>query len=585
MVYRFYRYRSCFVPVSIRRTNDRLLRTGTVPAHSGVFLPVLFRCIAKVTSFSRASSTRRMPLTDDQLLARNPNMAMLIAAGVPRAQVLRDLREAMDRAVTPEMRARYVENFFERLKEQNVVCDYHDSDKEAAQKLIANHDWHVGDAILHLKRQQRIKDRETDNKPTEPTPFVLCEGRPNSTIAGSEVEALRAPPAIIPTQPPLVGSKWRAVGRERPTKGNEVVNKALSTALSEKLEFTKADLTKFQAIKDLEANSFIKVGHEYFKQDAFPVWEWFDAEEMKWTPYDEEEAALYEASLFSGSLTFSKMLEMGPTLGSRWKKVGLQKPKMGMEIFNEALTEGLRVKLRCTPAELDAFQVHDLKLDSFIKVGDEYLVQDAPKLAPKLRRCAGTPDDASDFDAGYADRLLGVVQGPNEGRFGGAGAAEALVAANVSKGSAWAQYARGLAYARGVGVAQHSAHAAELYEKAAEQGYAPAQCSLAQMCLRGSVAVPRNPARAAELFAMAAASGFAQAQCDLALLHLKGVGVSRNYTRAAELLNQAAEQGHLQALSHLGMMYHHGHRGVEKDEERAAALLGRGRRSPGSVVT
>ena len=41
VVYRFYRYRSCFVPVSIRRTNDRLLRTGTVPAHSGVFLPVL----------------------------------------------------------------------------------------------------------------------------------------------------------------------------------------------------------------------------------------------------------------------------------------------------------------------------------------------------------------------------------------------------------------------------------------------------------------------------------------------------------------------------------------------------------------
>lgn len=530
-----------------------------------------------------------MPLTDDQLLARNPNLAMLIAAGVPRAQVLRDLREAMDRAVTPEMRASYVENFFERLKEQSVVCDYHDSDKEAAQKLIANHDWHVGDAILHLKRQQRIKDRETDQKPIEPTPLVLCEGRPNSTIAGSEVEAARAPPAITPTQPPFVGSKWRAVGRERPTKGNEVVNKALSAALSKKLEFTKAELSNFQVIKDLEANSFIKVGHEYLRQDAFPVWEWFDAEEMKWTPYDEEEGALYEASLSSGSLTFSKMLEMSPILGSRWKKVGLQKPKMGSEIFNEALTEGLRVKHRFTPAELDAFQVHDLELDSFIKVGDEYLVQDSPKFAPKIRRCAGTPDDASESDAGNADRLLGIVQSPNIGtderRFGGVGAAEALVAANVSKGSAWAQYARGLAFARGVGVAQDSARAAELYEKAAEQGYAPAQCSLAKMCLRGSVTVPRNPSRAAELLAMAAASGFAQAQCDLALLHLKGIGVNRNYTRAAELLNQAAEQGHLQALSHLGMMYHHGHRGVEKDEERSAALLGRGRSSPGSVVT
>lgn len=534
--------------------------------------------------------TRRMPLTDDQLLARNPNLAMLIAAGVPRAQVLRDLREAMDRAVTPEMRARYVENFFERLKEQSVVCDYHDSDKEAAQKLIANHDWHVGDAILHLKRQQRIKDRETDQKPIENNPLVLCEGRPNSTIVReSEVEAARAPSAITPTQPPFVGSKWRAVGRERPTKGNEIVNKALSAALSEKLEFTKAELSNFQVIKDLEANSFIKVGHEYLIQDAFPVWEWFDAEEMKWTPYDEEEGALYEASLSSGSLTFPKMLEMSPILGSRWKKVGLQKPKMGSEIFNDALTEGLRVKHRFTPAELDAFQVHDLESDSFIKVGDEYLVQDSPKFAPKIRRCAGTPDDASESDAGYADRLLGIVQSPNIGtderRFGGVGAAEALVAANVSKGSAWAQYARGLAFARGVGVAQDSARAAELYEKAAEQGYAPAQCSLAKMCLRGSVTVPRNPSRAAELLAMAAASGFAQAQCDLALLHLKGVGVHRNYTRAAELLNQAAEQGHLQALSHLGMMYHHGHRGVEKDEERSAALLGRGRSSPGSVVT
>ena len=33
-----------------------------------------------------------MPLTDDELLASNPDAAMLIAAGVPREEVLKNLR-------------------------------------------------------------------------------------------------------------------------------------------------------------------------------------------------------------------------------------------------------------------------------------------------------------------------------------------------------------------------------------------------------------------------------------------------------------------------------------------------------------
>ena len=59
-------------------------------------------------------------------------------------------------------------------------------------------------------------------------------------------------------------SKWRKVGRKKPTAGGEIVNKALASGLCAKLRFTRAELDRFKVPQELKAGTFIKVGSEYF---------------------------------------------------------------------------------------------------------------------------------------------------------------------------------------------------------------------------------------------------------------------------------------------------------------------------------
>ena len=59
-------------------------------------------------------------------------------------------------------------------------------------------------------------------------------------------------------------SKWRKVGRKKPTAGGEIVNKALASGLGAKLRFTRAELDRFKVPQELKAGTFIKVGSEYF---------------------------------------------------------------------------------------------------------------------------------------------------------------------------------------------------------------------------------------------------------------------------------------------------------------------------------
>ena len=63
------------------------------------------------------------------------------------------------------------------------------------------------------------------------------------------------------------------------------------------------------------------------------------------------------------------------TLGSRWRKVGHQKPKMGNEIFSQQLEAALRTKQEFSKEEVAAFDLEDLRLDSFIKVEDNDQIQ------------------------------------------------------------------------------------------------------------------------------------------------------------------------------------------------------------------
>ena len=63
------------------------------------------------------------------------------------------------------------------------------------------------------------------------------------------------------------------------------------------------------------------------------------------------------------------------TLGSRWRKVGPQKPKTGNEIFSQQLEAALRTKQEFSKEEVAAFDLEDLRLDSFIKVEDDDQIQ------------------------------------------------------------------------------------------------------------------------------------------------------------------------------------------------------------------
>lgn len=63
----------------------------------------------------------------------------------------------------------------------------------------------------------------------------------------------------------VLGSKWKKVGHSPPYRGKEISNEPLKAALSERQEFTKTELNLF-GVKDLEVDSFIKVGDVYFEQ-------------------------------------------------------------------------------------------------------------------------------------------------------------------------------------------------------------------------------------------------------------------------------------------------------------------------------
>src|SRR5262249_21354830 len=84
--------------------------------------------------------------------------------------------------------------------------------------------------------------------------------------------------------------------------------------------------------------------------------------------------------------------------------------------------------------------------------------------------------------------------------------------------------------------------AAELYQKAADQGYASAQYNLGVVYKNGQ-GVPKDLGRAAELYQKAADQGDASAQNNLGVLYENGQGVPKDLGRAAELYQKAADQG------------------------------------------
>jgi TPR repeat protein len=126
-------------------------------------------------------------------------------------------------------------------------------------------------------------------------------------------------------------------------------------------------------------------------------------------------------------------------------------------------------------------------------------------------------------------------------------------------------------YYYGLGVSKDETKAAELYQKAADQGYAAAQINLGSLYVNGT-GVTKDVGKAAELFQKAADQGLAMGQALLGLLYTNGTGVAKDVEKAAELYQKAADQGLAQAQNALGFCYANG-TGVAKDVGKAAELF------------
>lgn len=145
---------------------------------------------------------------------------------------------------------------------------------------------------------------------------------------------------------------------------------------------------------------------------------------------------------------------------------------------------------------------------------------------------------------------------------------------SAKAGDAHAQHGLGMLYELGQGVPHvDSKAAAEWYQKAAAQNYAPAINNLARLYADGR-GVTQDLPKAIELWSRAAEAGNTTAHFNLGLQYANGSGVSKDMKKAAEHLLQAAENGLPEAQFAVAGFYRDGS-GVEKDLAAARMWYGR----------
>ena len=101
--------------------------------------------------------------------------------------------------------------------------------------------------------------------------------------------------------------------------------------------------------------------------------------------------------------------------------------------------------------------------------------------------------------------------------------------------------------------AENYTKAVECYCQAAEQGYAEAQYALG-ICYDNGNGVAQNYTEAVKWWRKAAEQGYASAQYNLGLCYYYGDGVVENYTEAVKWIREAAKQGQAKAVDALKVL-------------------------------
>lgn len=165
--------------------------------------------------------------------------------------------------------------------------------------------------------------------------------------------------------------------------------------------------------------------------------------------------------------------------------------------------------------------------------------------------------------------LMGVMQATGAGVERNNQRAIESLTAGVDAGATYGLTLIGNIYQEGgYGVDQDIAKAAQVYETAAEQGYADAQWLLGELYLTSTV-VGIRPSKAAMLFGQAALQEHPEALYSLALLYLSGQGVEKNPAGASDLFNLAAIAGNSAGALRLAEMMDKGD-GIPADADNAA---------------
>lgn len=135
-------------------------------------------------------------------------------------------------------------------------------------------------------------------------------------------------------------------------------------------------------------------------------------------------------------------------------------------------------------------------------------------------------------------------------------------------GDAHAQHGLGMLYELGQGVPYADPKAAaDWYQKAAAQNYAPALNNLARLYADGR-GIQQDVPKAIELWSKAAEGGNITARFNLGLQYASGAGVPKDMKKAASFMLQAAENGLPEAQFAVASYYRDG-TGVEKDLDAA----------------
>ncbi|WP_107726694.1 tetratricopeptide repeat protein [Neisseria weaveri] len=141
-----------------------------------------------------------------------------------------------------------------------------------------------------------------------------------------------------------------------------------------------------------------------------------------------------------------------------------------------------------------------------------------------------------------------------------------LIKQEADKGSAEAQFAVGVCYEKGGGVAQSDKEAFAWYRKAAAQGLAEAQFNVGVHYEKGR-GVAQSDKEAFDWFKKAADQGLAKAQFAVGVRYAEGRGVAQSDKEAFDWFKKAADQGLAKAQFAVGVRYAEGRSVAQSDKE------------------